>query len=419
LLMLRRRRRRQRAPAPRLHSATLVHDGPQEPVTLTRSDPVGSPYTFDVFSGAGTEALNGHVAVVARFDPQNAPPSTEQLAGLANALRAAGDLPLLGMKECHLAFDAGALEGAAGEELLARAMRLVLPPGIQQARGHQLFGVGYVRQAGHRQGWHAHGQGGSTPSSGGGAHPGHVRDTVRGRYQLQVGCRIGVGTLMLRRGGIGAPVLWLNLPHNAVWVMTRQGAGEFEVMPPPAHDPLQPRAQRLVHHCVPPLREGIDSDVMVTVMAKVSVYAESPEEALRAATTAIAAQMRAEAGSAAPNAFIDDLASWRRLLTGPQLRPLRILRRAVCPSLQIWRGPGMGARLAPGQSPLVQRPDEEDGDEPLELEEAGGGGLAGAAAADADDDTGDESTEPEEAGAGGLAGSDSVSAAAQPGPEMR
>lgn len=40
---------------------------------------MGSSFTFDVFSGGGTEALSGHVAVVARF---NAAPSTEQLACL-------------------------------------------------------------------------------------------------------------------------------------------------------------------------------------------------------------------------------------------------------------------------------------------------------------------------------------------------
>ncbi|KAL4423430.1 hypothetical protein ABPG77_010008, partial [Micractinium sp. CCAP 211/92] len=361
-------------------------------VDLTRSDPVNSPFLYDVFTGTHSEFLNGHFAALLPKDPRDGAPGTEQLAAVLNTVRVAGNLPFLGKKEWHLGLDGDALKRAAKHnQHVHEGVQCVQPygPGIQQAQGHQLFGVGYVLKAGHRQGMHAHGQGGSTPSSGGGAHPGQVRDEQSGWYQLHVGYRIGAGTLMLRLGGIGAPVLWLHLPHGAVWVMTRQGAGEFEVAPPPAHEPLQLRVHRRVHHGVPKLRKGIDSEVMITVMNKLSARAGSPEEALRAVLAGIVAQMRGKAGSAAmapPGVFPDSLT-----VPGP-------------------------AVMVPesAEAPWDALMDEDAGDEPEELQEAQDGGPAGAAAAP-DQEDGSEPAELQGARDEGLAGTDAVAAAAEPG----
>ncbi len=67
---------------------------------------------YDWFWGTGFEVLGRKVAVVLASNPQQAAPSTEQVAGVVNALVAASNPPLLGMKGSRSCLDGGAIKVA-------------------------------------------------------------------------------------------------------------------------------------------------------------------------------------------------------------------------------------------------------------------------------------------------------------------
>ena len=245
-------------------------------VRLTRSDPERHPLIYDKWEGGGAEALNGQVAL--RLPAASSTHTEAELAGMVFSLRDHSNPPILGAQGRRLGFEEGALLGAAAEQPeVEAALSSLQPSSIRHIAAYcQFFAAAYLGRLGGRQGWHVHNMGGSARASGGASHPANRRNTLRSSHQLHVGARIGSGLIGFRVGGIGGLEVYVHVPHGAVWVLTRLGAGELELGPPPSDDADQRSADRLLHHCVPPPprkpQHGLSSSFL-TVMAKVRATA--------------------------------------------------------------------------------------------------------------------------------------------------